>query len=98
MNDAPHRIIYRELLNPEANKGHPVPTALQLQHEAEVLFTAGSHTTGTALMTGVYYLLRSPEAKQRLVDELHVAWPALDQPPNYEELEKLPFLASTFLC
>jgi len=94
MNDAPHRIIYRELLNPEANKGHPVPTALQLQHEAEVLFTAGSHTTGTTLMTGVYYLLRSPEAKQRLVDELRAAWPALDQPPNYEELEKLPFLTA----
>ena len=49
-------------------------------------------------MTGVYYLLRSPEAKQRLVDELRVAWPALDPPPDYEELEKLPFLASPILC
>ena len=98
MEHAPHRIIYRELLNPEANKGRPVPTALQLQHEAQVLYMAGSHTIGTALMTGVYYLLRSPEAKQRLVDELRVAWPALDQPPDYEELEKLPFLASPFLC
>ncbi|KAI0250004.1 putative P450 monooxygenase [Lactifluus subvellereus] len=97
MNDAPHRIIYRELLDPDANKGHTVPTALQLQHEAEVLFAAGSHTIGTALMTGVYYLLRSPESKQRLVDELRVAWPALDQPLNYEELEKLPFLATLFL-
>ena len=98
MYHAPHRIIYRELLDPEANKGRPVPTALQLQHEAEVLFSAGSHTIGTVLMTGVYYLLRSLEAKQRLVDELRVAWPALDLPPDYEELEKLPFLASPILC
>lgn len=96
MDDAPHRIIYRELLNPEANKGRPVPTALQLQHEAELLFSAGSHTVGTTLMTGVYYLLRNPEAKQRLVDELRAAWPSLDQAPDYEELEKLPFLASGF--
>jgi cytochrome P450 len=96
MDDAPHRIIYRELLNPEANKGRRVPTALQLKHEAELLFAAGSHTIGTTLMTGVYYLLRSPEAMQRLVDELRAAWPSLDQAPNYEELEKLPFLASVF--
>jgi Cytochrome P450 len=98
MNNAPHRIIYRELLDPEANKGSCIPTALHLQHEAEVLFSAGSHTVGTVLMTGVYHLLRSPEAKQRLVEELRLAWPILDQPRKYEELEKLPFLASVFLC
>ncbi|KAH9960414.1 putative cytochrome P450 [Russula dissimulans] len=93
LDDAPHRIIYSELLNPEANKGRPALTALELMHEAKVLFAAGSHTTGTTLMTGTYHLLRSPEAKQRLVDELFSVWPVLDQPPRYEELEKLPFLA-----
>jgi cytochrome P450 len=97
MDDAPHRIIYRELLNPEAIKGHAVPTAKQLLNEAEVLFDAGSHTVGTVLMTGVYHLLRNPETKQRLADEVRSAWPVLDKPPSYEELEKLPFLASTFL-
>jgi hypothetical protein len=45
-------------------------------------------------MTGVYYLLRSPEAKQRLVDEVRTAWPVLDEAPSHEELEKLPFLAN----
>ncbi|SRR6266702_3947702 len=97
MDDAPHRIIYRELLNPEAVKGHTVPTAQQLLSEAEVLFSAGSHTVGTVLMTGVYHLLRNPEAKQKLVDEVQSVWPVLDKPPSYEELEKLPFLASTLL-
>ena len=97
MADAAHRIIYHELLNPEANDGHTVPTAKQLLNEAEVLFSAGSHTVGTVLMIGVYHLLRNSETKQRLVDEVRSAWPILDKPPSYEELEKLPFLASTFL-
>jgi hypothetical protein len=94
LDDAPHRVIYSELLNPEAIKGLPSPTALQLSHEGRVLFAAGSHTVGTTLMTGVYYLLRSPEAKQRLVDEVHTAWPVLEQAPRHEDLEKLPFLVS----
>lgn len=94
MDDAPHRIIYRELLNPATIKGHSVPTAEQLMNEAEVLFSAGSHTVGTVLMAGVYHLLRTPETKQRLVNEIRSAWPVLDKPPSYEELERLPFLAS----
>jgi cytochrome P450 len=98
LDDAPHRVLYGELLNPEANKGHPSPTEMQLCHEARVLFAAGSHTVGATLMTGVYYLLRNPEAKQRLVDELHAAWPVLDESPSHEQLQKLPFLASMFIC
>jgi hypothetical protein len=94
LDDAPHRVIYSELLNPEAIKGLPSPTALQLSHEGRVLFAAGSHTVGTTLMTGVYYLLRNPEAKQRLVDEVRTAWPVLDQAPRHEDLEKLPFLTA----
>ena len=49
-------------------------------------------------MTGVYYLLRNPEAKQRLVDEVRKVWPVLDEAPSYEELEKLPFLVCAFVC
>jgi hypothetical protein len=98
LDDAPHRVIYSELLNPEANKGLPTPTELQLCHEARVLFAAGSHAVGTTLTTGVYHLLRSPEIKQRLVDEVRTAWPALDEPPSHEELEKLPFLVSVIIC
>ena len=49
-------------------------------------------------MTGVCHLLRDPEAKQRLADEVHAAWPVLDgQAPGYEVLEKLPFLESVFI-
>ncbi|KAF8488479.1 cytochrome P450 [Russula emetica] len=95
LNDAPHRVIYSELLNPEANKGLPSPSETQLDHEARVLFAAGSHTIGTTLMIGVHHILRNPEVKQRLVDEVRTAWPVLDHVPSYEELEKLPYLAKT---
>ena len=97
LDDAPHRVIYSELLNPEAIKGLPSPTALQISHEGQVLFAAGSHTVGTALMSGFYHILRNPEVKQRLVDEVRAAWPVLDEAPLYEDLEKLPFLASVFI-
>ena len=49
-------------------------------------------------MTGTFYILRNPKTKQRLVDEVHTVWPVLDQAPSYEQLEKLPFLASVFIC
>ena len=98
LDDAPHRVIYSELLNTEANKGLPPPTELQLSHEARVLFAAGSHTVGTTLTIGAYHLLLNLEAKKRLVDEVRDAWPVLDEAPSYEELEKLPFLASVFMC
>ena len=98
LDDAPHRVIYDELLNPEEFKGLPTPTVSQLSDDAIVLFSAGSHTIGTTLFVGVYHLLRSPEIKQRLIDEVCTIWPVLDQPPSHEQLEKLPFLVSTFLC
>ncbi len=98
MDNASHRVIYNELLNTDENKGAPSPTASQLCDDAQNLFAAGSHTTGTTLMTGAYYILRNPEIKQRLVDEVRTVWPVLDQAPSYEELEKLPFLASSFIC
>jgi len=98
LDDAPHRVIYNELLNPEAYKGLPPPTVSRLCDDARALFAAGSHTIGTTLNTGVYHLLRNPEIKQRLLDEVRTVWPVLDQPPSHEQLEKLPFLVSAFIC
>jgi len=98
LDDAPHRVIYNELLNPVTNKGQAPPTVAGLCDDARTLFAAGSQTTGTTLMIGVYYLLRNPGEKQRLVDEVRTVWPDLDQAPSYEILEKLPFLVSAFIC
>ncbi len=90
--------MYNEFLNPVANKGQAPPTVAGLSGDARTLFAAGSQTAGTTLMVGVYYLLRNPGAKQRLVDEVRTVWPDLDQAPSYEVLEKLPFLVSAFIC
>ena len=100
LNGASHRVLYGEPLDSEASKGHPPLSALHLCHEALSMFAEGSHPLGVTLMSGFYYLLRDPEAKQRLMDEVLTAWPVLDgQAPGYEDLEKLPYLASVvFIC
>jgi len=94
LDEAPHRVIYNELLNPEAFKKLPLPTVSQLSDDAYSLFSAGSHSTGTSLNAGVYHLLHNPEIKQKLIDELRTVWPVLDQPPTHKQLEKLPFLTA----
>ena len=47
-------------------------------------------------MIGTFHVLHNPDVEHKLVEELHTAWPVLDEPPSYEELEKLPFMASVF--
>lgn len=97
LQGAPHRIIYHELLNPEASKGLPLPSAGSLYEEAQALMFGGSDTTGNTLMLGTFHLLESPGLLERMKEELLRAWPALDKPPRFEDLEKLPFLVRSFL-
>jgi hypothetical protein len=92
LQGAPHRIIYHELLSPEARKGAPLPSAGSLYEEAQALMFGGADTTGNTLMLGTFYLLESPGLVERLKEELLAAWPVLDTPPKFEDLEKLPFL------
>ena len=92
LNDAPHRIIYHELLSPEASKGAPLPSPGSLYEEAQALMFGGGDTTGNTLMLGTFHLLSSKELTARLKKELYEVWPVLDSPPKLEELEKLPFL------
>lgn len=97
LEDAPHRIIYHELLSPEANKGAPLPSAGSLYEEAQALMFGGGDTTGNTLMLGTFHLLESPSLTKRLKDELRSAWPVLESPPRFEQLEKLPFLVRFLL-
>lgn len=92
LKGAPHQIIYHELLNPEASKGAPLPSAGSLYEEAQALMFGGADTTGNTLMLGTFYVLESPGLVKRLKDELKRAWPVLNKPPKFEDLEKLPFL------
>ncbi|KAI9455335.1 putative P450 monooxygenase [Lactarius psammicola] len=94
LENASHRIIYHSLLDPDANKGRPLPSKLSLWQEAGALLGAGSDTTAVAAATTSYHILHNPEVQQRLVKELRTAWPVLEEVPRYELFEKLPYLAS----
>lgn len=93
--EAPHKIIYQELLSPEANAGGKVPNATSLYEEAQALMFGGADTNGNVLMLGMFNMLEQPALMARLKKELSEVWPVLDKPPpKYEELEKLPYLVS----
>lgn len=94
LENAPHRIIYHSLLDPDANKGRPLPSRLSLRHEAAALLGAGSDSTAITATTTLYHVLHNPEIQQRLVKELRTAWPVLEEVPRYEVLEKLPYLTA----
>ncbi|KAF8271865.1 putative P450 monooxygenase [Lactarius quietus] len=91
---ATHPIIYHALLSPEANKGRPLPSRQSLLNEACILLGAGADTTGVALTITTHHLLHNPAVLQRLRAELRAAWPALENVPRYETLEKLPYLTA----
>lgn len=94
MKNQPHPIIYHRLLDPEAQKGHPVPSLTSLMHEAQTLTMAGSDTVGNALMIGFFHILEQPSLYARLQAEVLAVWPHLDSPPILETLEALPFLTA----
>ncbi|KAH8980596.1 cytochrome P450 [Lactarius hatsudake] len=95
LENTSHKIIYHSLLDPDAYKGRPMPSK-SLWHEALTLFGAGSDTVAVAATTISYHVLHNPEVQQRLVNELHTAWPVLEEVPRYEVFEKLPYLASPY--
>ncbi|KAH9177354.1 hypothetical protein EDB89DRAFT_2240112 [Lactarius sanguifluus] len=54
LEDTPHKIIYHSLLDPDANKGRPLPSRLSLRREAAALLGAGS--TSTTAVTILYHV------------------------------------------
>lgn len=94
LKNASHKIIYHSLLDPDANKGRPLPSKLSLWHEAATLFAAGSDTVAVTATTISHHVLHNAQIQRRLVAELRAAWPVLEDVPRYEVLEKLPYLAS----
>lgn len=94
LENTPHKIIYHSLLDPDANKGRPLPSRLSLRQEAGALLNAGSDSTSISATTITYHVLHNPKVQQRLVKELRTAWPVLEEVPRYEVLEKLPYLTA----
>lgn len=94
LEDAPHPIIYHELLKPKKNGGG-IPSAVSLCEEAETLAFAGSDTVGNALMIGTFHTLENPAVLSKVTEEVLQAWPVLTECPTFERLEKLPFLVTS---
>jgi cytochrome P450 len=88
----PHPIIYHRLLDPEVQKGHPIPNATSLYEEAQALMFGGGDTVGNALMIGLFHILSQAPLYERLRSEVLEVWPNLDSPPTLETLETLPLL------
>jgi hypothetical protein len=97
LEDAPHKVIYHQLLNKEAYKSGKLPERGSLNEEAQSLIFAGTDTTGNTLMVGTFYMLENEALVKRLKKELCEHWPDLDETPRYEDLQKLPFLVSAFV-
>ena len=94
LKNQPHPIIYHHLLDPEAQKGHPVPGPIDLLDEAHTLSFAGSDTVANTLMIGFFHILSQPSLYARLQEEVLTVWPYLHNPPTFETLETLPVLTA----
>src|SRR6266702_7839088 len=94
LKNGSHKTIYHSLLDPDANKGRPLPSRLSLYQEAAAVLGAGSDSTSIAATVISYHVLHNPEVQRRLVNELRRSWPVLEEVPRYEVFEKLPYLAS----
>jgi cytochrome P450 len=94
LKDQPHPIIYHRLLDPEAQKGRPIPGVRDLCDEGQLLLFAGSDTVSNTLMIGFFHIISQPSLQARLRDEVLASWPKLDSPPTFETLETLPLLTA----
>lgn len=95
LKEAPHPTIYHRLLDPDAQKGNPIPDAIALYEEAQTMMFAGGVTVGDTLMTGHFHILDQPSLYQRLQAEVLTVWPNIGSPPTFEVLEALPILTAT---
>jgi cytochrome P450 len=89
-----HETIYHHLLA-SADNYHDQITTQGLVSEAITLIAAGSDTVAQACTSAVFYTLSSPHVLERLIDELHDAWPNKDSEVGLRTLEKLPYLVGT---
>ncbi|KAJ3527813.1 hypothetical protein NM688_g8076 [Phlebia brevispora] len=92
LQDAPHPIIYHELL--DEKHGRKKPTESSLRDEAVLLVAAGTDTVSNASAVGTVHILGNRRIYAKLQDELKAAWPILEERPRYETLESLPYLGA----
>jgi hypothetical protein len=92
LEECSHPVIFKNLLQTEANSKEVALNERSLLQESQSLLFGGSETVSNQIMLGTWHLLESPDNVRRLKSELLKAWPALDNTPSLEDLERLPFL------
>jgi hypothetical protein len=90
-----HETVFHHLLMPLEKRGGVVPTKKSLLDEAGVLVAAGTETVANACTTVVFHVLRNGDMEAKLQKELEKAWPDVTAPMPLENLEGLPYLASS---
>jgi len=95
LENTSHETIYHHLLAPTNNPCDQISTS-GLVDEAMTLLAAGSDTVGHTCTSAVFYTLATPRALERLIDELHNAWPNKNSEVGLRTLEKLPYLVRSF--
>jgi hypothetical protein len=84
--------IFKELL--DSNLPQKEKTVTRMRHEGVMLVSAAIHTTKWVLSIAMVHVLRSPNILQMLKNELFEAWPNVDDPPTFQQLEQMPYLTA----
>lgn len=84
--------VLERLLDPNAARGHAVPSAADLNEEAMTILTAGNDTTSNAMILGAYFICSHPQVHTRLVEELQKGFPNVHGGVAYEAAKELPYL------
>ena len=95
LQDAPHPIIYHELLHETHDR--KIPTESSLRDEAVLLVAAGTETVSNAAIVGTMHVIANRNIYTRLRTELREAWPNLEERPRYETLERLVYLVGSLI-
>lgn len=94
LENSPHPTIYHRLLDPEASKSAPIPSYDSLYEEAQALLFGGADSAGNTAAIGLLHVLKRPEVYQKLKDEVRTVWPNVIRPPQFEQLQNLPYLTA----
>jgi Cytochrome P450 len=87
-----HPTIFKEVL--DSNLPPKEKTVDRMRHEGVMLVSAAIHTTKWVLSIAMVHVLQSPNILQMLKNELFEAWPNVDDPPTFQQLEQMPYLTA----
>ncbi|KAF8860246.1 cytochrome P450, partial [Acephala macrosclerotiorum] len=90
--DASHPSIFHDILDSDLPPSEK--NAKRLADEAVAVVGAGFETTKGALTIASFHVLNNPDILQTLKQELLAAWPDINTPPTWQELERLPYLTA----